>query len=135
MKVHVDKVQGQPPHCLTIRDVKIILAKLPTDWVKGITHVRLANTQGCKAYMMHSEGRLIIYSRGATKKRVVREILSVLVSPFLNIQNVVARSPQASEEHRIDRCIQPFVEEIMKELETPRSGVAVKRMSFPSDVG
>ena len=99
MKIHADKIEGSPRHGLTVRDVRLILATVPPEWIEGLVEVRLANGPGPRAFLFRSEGRLTIYSRGATERQILREVLSALAAPFLNITNVVARGPTGPEQH------------------------------------
>jgi len=116
MKIHADKIDDGPRHGLSKGEVRLILAAVPAEWVAGLNEVRLANGPGPRAYMFHSEGRLTIYSRGATERQILREVLSALAAPFLNITNVVARSPSGPEQRRLDRFIQPILNQLLTEL-------------------
>ncbi len=116
MKIHADKIESGPGHCLSARDIKLILATIPKEWAAGITDVRLANGTGPRAYMFWGEGRLTIYSRYCAKKDVLLVLLSALAAPSLNITNCVARSPSAGEQHRLNQAIQPFVDKILFEM-------------------
>ena len=68
MKIRTDKIDDGPPHSLNAQDVRLILATVPLEWIEGLVEVRLANAPGPRAYLMHSEGRLIIYSRYSTER-------------------------------------------------------------------
>jgi hypothetical protein len=117
MKIRADKIDDGPPHSLSAKDVRLILATVPSEWIEGLVEVRLANAPGPRAYLFHGEGRLIIYSRYATMRRILTEVLSALAAPSLNITNVVARSPLQAEQHRLDRYIQPLIDKLLHELE------------------
>jgi len=116
MKIRADKIDEGPPHGLSPQDVRLLLATVPPDWIKGLVEVRLANAPGPRAYLMHSEGRLIIYSRYATTRQILTKVLSALAAPSLNITNVVARSPSKPEQRRLDRFIQPIIEKLLAEM-------------------
>lgn len=116
LKIRADKIDDGAPHGLTAQDVRFILATVPPKWIDGLVEVRLANAPGPRAYLMHSEGRFIIYSRYTTKRQVLTEILSALAAPSLNITNVVARSPSKPEQRRLDRHIHPLIEKLLKEM-------------------
>ena len=116
MKIHADKIDDGPRHGLSKGEVRLILAAVPAEWVAGLKEVRLANGPGPRAYMFHSEGRLTIYSRGTTEQQILREVLSALAAPFLNITNVVARSPSGPEQLRLDRYLQPILDQLLTKL-------------------
>ena len=116
MKIRADKIDDGPPHGLSARDVRLILATVPPAWIEGLVEVRLANAPGPRAYLFQSEGRLTIYSRYAKTKQVLTEVLSALAAPSLNITNVVARSPSKSEQRRLDHHIQPVIDKLLVEM-------------------
>jgi protein subunit release factor A len=116
MKIRADKIDNGPQHGLSRQDVRLILATVPPKWIEGLVEVRLASSPGPRAYLFRGEGRLTIYSRYATKRQVLTEILSALAAPSLNITNVVARSPSKPEQHRIDVFIRPILEKLLTEL-------------------
>jgi len=116
MRIHADKIDDGPSHGLSKGEVRLILAAVPAEWVEGLKEVRLANGPGPRAYMFHSDGRLTIYSRGVTERQILREVLSALAAPFLNIKNVVSRGPSGPEQRRLDRFIQPILDQLLTEL-------------------
>jgi hypothetical protein len=119
MKIRADKIDDGPPHRLNAEDVRLILATVPPEWIEGLVEVRLANAPGPRAYLMHGEGRLIIYSRYATERQILTKILSALAAPSLNITNVVARSPSKPEQRRLDHFIQPILDKLLAAMTTP----------------
>ena len=138
MKIHADKVEGSPPHGLTVRDVRLILATVPPEWIAGLVEVRLANGTGPRAYLMHSEGRLIIYSRYSKERQILVAVLSVLAAPSLNIKSTVSRSPSKAEAHRLEQFIEPIVERILAEMtpptkRSPEAHVPWQPVPFPND--
>jgi hypothetical protein len=125
MKIRADKIDDGPPHGLSAQEVRLILATVPSEWIEGLVEVRLANAPGPRAYLMHNEGRLIIYSRYSTERQILTEILSALAAPSLNITNVVARSPSKPEQRRLDHFIQPIMDKILAKMTSPNE--ALKR--------
>ena len=138
MKIHADKVEGSPPHGLTVRDVRLILATVPPEWIAGLVEVRLANGPGPRAYLFSSDGRLTIYSRSGTKRQILVEVLSVLAAPSLNIKSTVSRSPSKAEKHRLEQFIESFVEQILPDMtpptkRSPEAHVPWQPIPFPND--
>ena len=121
MRIHADKIESGPPHGLCARDVRLILARVPPDWIDGLKKVRLANGwHRPRAYFSRFDGCLTIYSRCGTKTEVLVALLSTLASPSLNITNAVARGPSRPEQKRINQFIQPLVDKLLPELTAPR---------------
>lgn len=121
MKIHADKIEGNPPHGLTVRDVRSILASVPSGWIDELRDVRLANSQsGPGAFFNRHDGVLTIYSRHGTKRRILIEVLSVLAAPSINIKSTVSRSPSRAEKHRLEQFIGPFVEQILPDMTSPK---------------
>jgi len=138
MKIHADKIEGGPPHGLIVRDVRLILAAVPPEWIEGLVEVRLANGTGPRAYLFRSDGRLTIYSRSGTKRQILVEVLSVLAAPSLNIKSTVSRSPSKAEAHRLEQFIEPIVERISAEMtpptkRSPEAHVPWQPIPFPND--
>ena len=102
MKIHRDKIDGSPWHGLSVREVRLILAAVPPEFIEGLVEVRLANGPGPRAYFFHGDGRLTIYSRSGTERQILVAVLSVLAAPSLNIQTTVSRSPSKAEAHRLE---------------------------------
>lgn len=123
MKIHADKIDGTPLHGLTVRDVRLILAAVPPEWIEGIVEVRLANGPGPKAYLFHGDGRLTIYSRSGTERQILLAVLSVLAAPSLKIQSTVSRSPSKAEAHRLEQFIEPIVVRILTEMTPPNQAL------------
>jgi hypothetical protein len=121
MKIHADKIDDGPSHGLSARDVRLIMATVPQEWIEGLVEVRLANAPGPRAYLFHNEGRLTICSRYGTMQQILTEVLSALAAPSLKIMNVVARSPPKPEQRRLDRFIQPFLDKLLAQIEAPVS--------------
>jgi hypothetical protein len=138
MRIHADKIDGSPLHSLTLRDVRLILATVPPNWIDGLVEVRLANGSGPRAYLFRSDGRLTIYSRSGTKRQILVAVLSVIAAPSLNIKSTVSRSPSKAEKHRLEQFIEPFVEQILTEMtpptkQSPEAHVPWQPIPFPND--
>jgi hypothetical protein len=120
MKIHADKINDDPTHGLSMRDVKLIVSSVPSDWIIELTNVRLANSKcGPEAFFNRHDGQLIIYCRYGTKRQILVEILSVLAAPSLNIESTVSHSPSKAESRRLMQFIEPLVEKILPNLTPP----------------
>lgn len=122
MKIHADKVEAAPGHALTIRDVKFILRAVPPAWVQELTVTRLSNSlDHYRSYAFFSkyDGGLTIYSRRGTKKQAVIAVLSALAAASLGIRLGFGRNTSEAHKRRINRVIQPLVDEIMEEVMPP----------------
>ena len=78
VKIHADKIEGGPPHALSVRDVRLIFSTVPADWTKEIKEVRIANSLEwhSRTYFARYDGCLTIYSRNQTKQKALTTVLS-----------------------------------------------------------
>jgi hypothetical protein len=139
MKILADKIEGNPPHGITGHDVRSILARIPPDWIQGLTDVRLANGKhGPEAFFSRQDGLLTIYSRYGTKRQILFAILSVLAAPSRNIKSSVSRRPSKADQHRLEQFVQPLIERILPDLtpakrQSPEAHVPWQPVPFPND--
>jgi hypothetical protein len=118
MRIHADKIESIPPHGLSIRNVKRILAGVPADWISGVKEVRLANSlEYYRPYAyIFPDGCLMIYSRRGTKLQVLAAVLSALAVKVLGINRGINRRRSRAEQDRISQFIQPLVEKLLPEI-------------------
>ena len=120
MKVIEDKVTVYPPHSLCKADIPVILCSLPAEWTAGIQTVRLSSSQGQNptviAFFHPPDGSLIIKSRGFTKERVLRALLTELAGHAIGVVFRTYRRLQKRDQSRIERLVGPLVEEILPQL-------------------
>ena len=119
MNIHADKIEAGPMHALTVRDVKSILRAIPPAWVEDLTEVRLSNSlehHRSYAFFSRYDGCLTIYSRRGTKRQAVIAVLSALAANHLGIRLRMARRTSEADRRRIQRVIQPMVDEVMAEI-------------------
>jgi hypothetical protein len=117
MKVIEDKVTVYPPHAICKADVPIILSALPADWTAGIRSVRLSSSHGENptviAFFFPPHGTLLIKSRGFSKERVLRALLTELAGHALGVAFRSYRRLQKRDESRIQRVVAPLMDQIM----------------------
>jgi hypothetical protein len=117
MKVFEDKVTVYPPHAIGKANVRVILTSLPPEWTAGIQTVRLSASHGENptviAYFHPPAGSLLVKSRGSTKERVLRGILTELAGHALGVVFRSYRRLQQRDESRVQRAIAPLVETIL----------------------
>jgi len=120
MKVIEDKVTVYPPHAICKADVPVIFSALPAEWTAGIQTVRLCSSHGENptviAFFRPSYGSLLVKSRGFTKERVLRALLTELASHAVGVVFRSYRRLQKRDESRVQRVIAPFVDEILPQL-------------------
>jgi hypothetical protein len=120
MKVIEDKVTVYPPHSLCKADIPVILASLPAEWTAGIQTVRLSSSHGENptviAFFHLPDGSLMIKSRGFTKERVLRALITELAGHAVGVVFRTYRRLQKRDESRIERLVAPLVEEILPQL-------------------
>ncbi len=91
-------------------------------WVEGLTEARLSNSlEYCRSYAFVSryDGCLTIYSRRGTKRDALVAVLSSLAVSSLGIRIGIGRRPSQVDKRRLDRVIEPLVDELLPEI-TPQ---------------
>jgi len=120
MKVIEDKVAVYPPHSLCKADIPVILSSLPAEWTAGIQTVRLSSSHGENptviAFFHPPDGSLLIKSRGFTKERVLRALLTELAGHAVGVVFRTYRRLQKRDESRIKQLVAPLVEQILPQL-------------------
>jgi len=120
MKVIEDKVTVYPPHAICKADVSVIFSALPEEWTAGIQTVRLSSSQKENptiiAFFHPSDGSLMVKSRGFSKERVLRGLLTELAGHALGLTFRSYRRLQKRDESQVQRLIAPLVEEILPQL-------------------
>jgi hypothetical protein len=120
MKVIEDKVTVYPPHSLCKADIPVILSSLPAEWTAGIQTMRLSSSHGENptviAFFHPPDGSLLIKSRGFTKERVLRALLTELAGHAVGVVFRTYRRLQKRDESRIERLVAPLVEQILPQL-------------------
>jgi hypothetical protein len=120
VKVIEDKVTVYPPHAICKADVPVILSALPPEWTADIRTVRLCSSHGENpsviAFFHPPDGSLLVKSRGFTKERVLRGVLTELAGHALGLTFRSYRRLQKRDESRVQRLIAPLVEQILPQL-------------------
>jgi hypothetical protein len=120
MKVIEDKVTVYPPHAICKADIPIILSALPPEWTAGIRSVRLSSSHGENptviAFFFPPDGTLMIKSRGFSKEKVLRALITELAGHALGVVFRTYRRLQKRDESRVGRVVAPLVEEILPQL-------------------
>jgi hypothetical protein len=120
MKVIEDKVTAYPPHSICKADIPVILSSLPPEWTAGIQIVRLSSSYGENptviAFFHPPDGSLLIKSRGFTKERVLRALLTELAGHAVGVVFRTYRRLQKRDESRMERLVSPLVEETLPQL-------------------
>jgi hypothetical protein len=120
MKVIEDKVTVYPPHAICKADVPVIFSALPSEWTAGIQTVRLCSAQKENptviAFFHRPDGFLLVKSRGFSKERVLRALLTELAGHALGLTFRSYRRLQKRDESRVQRVVAPLVEEVLPQL-------------------
>jgi len=122
MKIHADKTEGQPPHALSVRAVRCILAGVPASWIEGMAGVRLANSlDGApEAWFNRYDRTLTIRSRGCTPKKALEAILFELAAVDAGYAKRRWHQISARESSRVRKVIAPLVEELLPVVTPPK---------------
>jgi hypothetical protein len=120
MKIIEDKVTVYPPHSICKADIPVILSVLPTEWTTGIQTVRLSaalkENPTIVASFHPSDGSLLVKSRGLSKDRVLRGILTELAGIALGVKFLGHRRLQKRDESRVQAAVEPLVDQILPQL-------------------
>jgi hypothetical protein len=120
MKVIEDNVTVYPPHAICKADIPVIFSSVPPEWTTGVQTVRLCaahkENPTVIAFFHPSDGSLLVKSRGLSKERVLRALLTELAGHALGLTFRSYRRLQKRDESRVKRVIAPLVEEILPQL-------------------
>lgn len=144
MKIHADKIESLPPHSLRVRDVKLILASVPSNWITELKEVRLANSleyYSPYAFFSRYDGCLTIYSRCGTKKQALIAVLSALAANSFGIKTYLGCRLSESDRHRLDQLMQPLADNLLVALTpvkpstklSPEAHTPMHFAPFPND--
>jgi len=114
MKIHADKIEGGPPHALTVRDVRLIFSTVPQDWIEEIKEVRIANSldRYSHTYFSRYHKCLNIYSRDRTKKYVLTAVLSELAAVSLHKDRGLRYRSKALRD-QLKKMTAPFLQQLL----------------------
>lgn len=116
MKIVVARLNKEPYHSLTAKDIKRIFSFVPEDWKLLITQVVLgaemfANSRFDRP-VIHSSvsSRLNVLSRGLSKERMVKEVLRELALNGGVAQSGLVNHVSKAELVKLDRVIAPYID-------------------------
>ena len=120
MKIVVAKLNKEPYHSLTAKDIKRIFSIVPEDWKSLINQVVLgaemfANSRFDRP-VIHSSisSRLNVLSRGLRKERMVKEVLRELALNGGMAQSVFVNHVPKAELVKLDRVIEPYIDKFFE---------------------
>jgi len=116
VKIVVARLNKEPYHSLTAKDIKRIFSFVPEDWKLLITQVVLgaemfANSRFDRP-VIHSSvsSRLNVLSRGLSKERMVKEVLRELALNGGVAQSGLVNHVSKAELVKLDRVIAPYID-------------------------
>ena len=120
MKVIEDKLTVYPPHAICKADIPAIISALPSEWMVGVQTVRLSSAQKENpmviAFFHPPDGSLLVKSRGISKERTLRALLTELAARALGVTFLGSHRLQKRDRSRVERLITPLVEELLPQL-------------------
>ncbi len=120
MKIIVDKIDKHPGHALSRADIRLILSAVPQAWTEAIRVVRLCSLHEDNPHVIASfhpsDGSLMIRSRGFSKERVLRALLTELAGHALGVTFLAFRRLQKRDLSRVEQVVAPLVREIMPQF-------------------
>jgi hypothetical protein len=135
MKILIDAIGGPPPHALTRRDIKAVLAALPKVWDFPLPIVHLKATLPTHidydrpiVYDFLGGPRLNVYSRGMFRQDAITGIVRELAIQGLHRTTRRGRRLSHAELDEIDKKIQPILAQVENALadKTPPARVTLK---------
>lgn len=115
MKIHADKIEGNPPHALSIAEVRCVLKAVPAEWIEGISEVHLSNSSqnGPRVFYSQYYGTLVIHSRGCSAELAVAMIMRELASVQLGHATRNWHRISKAERVYLQKVIQPYLDEVL----------------------
>ncbi len=116
MKIILAKLNTDPPHSLTRKDIKLIFGLVPEDWCTLISQVVLSaelfENSRFDRPVIHSSisSRLNILSRGFSREKIAKEVLRELGLNGGLAQSGFADHLSKSQLSKLDRKIEPYFE-------------------------
>lgn len=124
MKIHLDKIEAEPPHALRARDLRLVLETVPSNWTESIAEVRLANSleymgYGARAFFSTYDGGFTIYCRGCKTDQTLAAILEELAAKSLGIRRQLWTPYSKSVARQLQPITQPYFD-LLLPLITPK---------------
>ena len=116
MKIVVAKLNKEPYHSLTAKDIKQLFSLVPQEWKFLITQVVLGAEMFSNSRfdrpVIHSSvsSRLNVLSRGLSKERMVKEVLRELALNGGEAQSGFVNHVPKTELVKLDRVIAPYID-------------------------
>jgi hypothetical protein len=122
MKFHVDKTETAPRHALRVRDLRHILARVPSNWIAELNEVHLSNSlefYAPQAVFSRYLGRLTVCSRRGTTEQAITAVVTELAGCALGINRRSRRRLSKADARRLQPLTQPLVHELMVAIAPP----------------
>ena len=120
MKIHMDKIEGGPPHALSAKDVRLILKAVPSNWKEGMKEVHISNSlewRGSRACAFFSryDGCMTICCRNASLEEALNAVLSELAAVALRL-NLGLWERRKATQTRLNKIIKPLNQALLPQL-------------------
>jgi hypothetical protein len=115
VKIFVAKLNKEPYHSLTTKDIKLIFKLVPENWKSLVTQVVLGAEMFSNSRfdrpVIHSavSSRLNVLSRGLSKERIVKEVFRELALNGGEAQSGFANHVSKPELVKLDRVVEPYI--------------------------
>lgn len=115
MKIVVAKLNKEPYHSLTAKDIKRIFKLVPDNWKSLVTQVvlgaELFSNSRFDRPVIHSSvsSRLNVLSRGLSKERMVKEVLRELALNGGEAQSGFVNHVPKTELVKLDLVVEPYI--------------------------
>ncbi|WLD22652.1 hypothetical protein NU10_07860 [Flavobacterium dauae] len=122
MKIIIDKINSEPKHSLSKKELQLILSKIPINYVNTFVTFKISSqmfsNSGWDRPVIKNNETYNILSRGLDKKYIIKELL---IEIFLNHTHInfyiSAHKINSDRRKKLDDMVNPYFEEIIKDIE------------------
>jgi hypothetical protein len=115
MKIHADKIESSTTHALSVHQVSSILKTVPSEWIDGLSEVRLTNAleSAPRAFFNRYDKTLTLHCRGCAPKKALELVLYELAAVYHGYDKRHWHRLSTAEKSNIKKVIQPLMDELL----------------------
>jgi len=112
MKIVIEKINSEPKHSITKKDVKAVIEIVPDDWI-GVAHVfsissQLFRNSGWDRPVIKNNTTFKILSRGFDRNEIIKELLIELAIIPTKTYPSKGHSLTKSQRKKLEELIMPY---------------------------
>jgi hypothetical protein len=118
MQIITEKIQSQPNHSITKKDIKAIIEIIPDDWI-GATHVfsissQLFENSNWDRPVIKNKTNFKILSRGIERNEIIKELLIELAIRPTKINPPRRHILTKTQRKKLEETIDPYYKKLIK---------------------